>query len=193
MLRVFSCATFNDLIKIINEIDNVDIPTIPLSRTGFDKVMNGINKYAPLIGSYNDVVNTAKTYEVNRTKDNLNSFYISTAIFALDATVVVTTLFHSITFKAVGTVYRASGLNTFAFKNPALVSFILKNSYRTVKATLVKESRNLAIFILDSLVKLNEGTDWDQINKDAKKVLGSVQDSITKINISDYISRYFPD
>jgi len=180
---------FNGLIRIINEIDKVDMPLIPITDSSWKKAMDNINKYTPLIGSYNDVVTSAKLYQSEKSEDNLNDFYISTALFAFDATVIIFAVFHTITFNAVGTVYRASGLNTFAFKNPALVSFILKNSYRTVKITLVKESRKIALFILDSLVKINEGIDWNQINADAKQFISNTQEKIIAFNITSSLQK----
>ena len=57
----------NSLIDIMNRQEIYDIPKIEVTYSTWNKSMDVIETYGPLIGSYNEVILSAKTYEINPT------------------------------------------------------------------------------------------------------------------------------
>ncbi|MBU4124072.1 MAG: hypothetical protein KKI14_01240, partial [Nanoarchaeota archaeon] len=128
----------NGLISILNDKTKTKIPELKKTKDAWDKASKTINKYAPLINNYNDVIYSSKNFSLSPTKDKYNQFYQDVGIFSLEITFISATLFHTATFNSVGTFYRASGLNTFAFKCPSCISAMLSTSYWIIKTVLVE-------------------------------------------------------
>jgi len=80
--------SINSLIDLLNRQERYDIPKIEVTSVTWNKAMNVIETYGPLIGSYNEVISSARAYETNPTSDNFKIFYINTASFAIEVILI---------------------------------------------------------------------------------------------------------
>lgn len=129
--------TMNDGAKILNAGFEHQIPFLEDTLEGYDKASKIIVKYAPLIGSYNDMVNAARNVDVSN-PDSATCFYIQTGIFSLELTLISTAVYAGPAYVIVGNAYRASGLQFIAFKCPSCVSTVLSHAHWFVRTTFVE-------------------------------------------------------
>ena len=141
----------NDLISVLNEQGKFNIPMLKNTQEAWGEVSKKITKYGPLINNYENLTESAKIFEDNQCKENYQNFYLSLGKFSLETSVIGMTLFYSVTFKTVGTLYRASGLNIIALKCPSCISIILSDAYWTIKTVLVEESSKIADGIINKI------------------------------------------
>jgi len=141
----------NDLISVLNEQGKFNIPMLKNTQEAWGEVSKKITKYGPLINNYENLTQSAKIFEDNQCKENYQNFYLSLGKFSLETSVIGMTLFYSVTFKTVGTLYRASGLNIIALKCPSCISIILSDAYWTIKTVLVEESSKIADGIINKI------------------------------------------
>jgi len=155
----------NTLIKILNQKSDgiFNIPEIEVTLESFQKASRFITEYGPLINNYNDVVETAK--QVNEGKSEKKEFYKTSAIFGLEVAVIFTGMFYPFSYKTVGVLYRAVGLNRFALDCPSCVSFILSNAHWTIRTALVEESSKVAETLLDAIESAYDSRSSDPIGK----------------------------
>jgi hypothetical protein len=141
----------NDLIKILNEKTELfNIPKFEVTREAWEKVSKKITEYSPLINNYNNVVFAAKQYKQTLLKNDLHNFYTEAAVFGLEAGIIVSAVFYSAAFNAVGIAYRFVGLNRLALECGPCVSVILSRAHWAVRTLLVEGSAKFADAILDS-------------------------------------------
>ena len=76
------------------------------------------------------------------------SFYTKTAIFSVELTLISTSFSAGTSYKIVGEVYRASGLQSFAFKCPSCVSAALSNAHWFVRTHFVHATSIVVIGVL---------------------------------------------
>ena len=141
----------NDLILILNKELGIKIPLLDTSQEAWNEASKKINKYAPLINNYQELIKSAKRFENEKNEENYREFYLKLGQFSLETTIISATVFHTITFNTVGHLYRASGLNIIALKCPTCVSIILSNAYWSLKTILVEESSEIAEGLINDL------------------------------------------
>lgn len=142
----------NNLILILNEQSDIfNIPSLPATQDAWKKVSKSITEYGPLINNYNEVVHSAIIYENNRNGGNLKIFYTASGKFAFETAIIIGAVFYTVSFKAVGIVYRAVGLNRLALSCGSCVSVILSQAHWTIRTALVEGSSQFAQKILDNL------------------------------------------
>ncbi|MCL5018675.1 MAG: hypothetical protein M1416_02845 [Candidatus Pacearchaeota archaeon] len=141
----------NDLILILNEQGKFNIPLLKNTQEAWGEVSKKITKYGPLINNYQNLTESAKIFKNNQCDENYKNFYLSLGKFSLETSVIGLTLFYSVTFKTVGTLYRASGLNIIALKCPSCVSTVLSGAYWTIETVLVEESSKVADGIITKI------------------------------------------
>jgi hypothetical protein len=155
----------NVLVKLLNKESNgtFSIPLIDISFTEYQNMSRVITKYSPLIGNYNDVVESAK--QVHNGKSDKKEFYKASAILGLEVAVIFSGIFYQISYDSVGVVYRAVGLNRFAFEYPSCVSFILSEAHWAIRTALVEESSKIANTFLDAIQSTYNFLSSDPIKK----------------------------
>jgi len=141
----------NNLILILNDGLETEIPLLEKTQEAWGKASKTITKYGPLINNYNGVILSAKDFESLPSEDRYKKVYQELGVFSLELTFISATLFHTATFNSVGTFYRASGVNTFAFKCPSCVSVMLSSAYWTIKTVLVEKASEGAESFFDKL------------------------------------------
>ncbi len=142
----------NNLILILNEQSDIfNMPLIPATQDAWKKVSNSITEYGPLINNYNEVVYSAINYESNHNDENLKIFYSASGKFAFETAIIIGAVFYTASFKAVGMVYRAVGLNRLALSCGTCVGVILSQAHWTIRTALVEGSSQFAQKILDNL------------------------------------------
>ena len=134
----------NTLIEILNRQTEYDVPLFPITRDVWSKVSTTITKYGPLVNNYNEVVLSAKKYDSSRDQENKKDFYIVTARFGFEASLIIWAVFYSAAYNSVGIVYRSIGLNKLAFKHPIIVKTILSNWHWILRNTLVETASQVA-------------------------------------------------
>src|SRR3989344_2439572 len=79
----------NNLIVILNEQNDLfNIPQIPATQDAWNKASKTITEYGPLINNYNEVINSAKTYDISRNDENLKLFYSASGKFAFETAII---------------------------------------------------------------------------------------------------------
>ena len=151
--KVFA-DSINNLIVILNEQNDLfSIPQIPATQNAWNKASKTITEYGPLINNYNEVIHSARTYDISHNDENLREFYSSSGKFAFETAIIVGTVFYTASFEAVGIVYKAVGLNRLALSCGTCVSVILSHAHWTIRTVLVEGSSQFAQKILDNFQK----------------------------------------
>jgi len=145
----------NDLILILNEQAEFNIPELKNTQEAWSGVSKKITKYSPLINNYDDLIKNAIMYNQKPSKENYQNFYLSLGKFSLETSIIGITLFYTASYQTVGALYRASGLAPLALKCPSCVSVTLSSAYWTIKTVLVEESSKIAENIIN---KIKEGS-----------------------------------
>ena len=120
----------NTLIKILNEQTTwFDISYLDDSVGAFTKLSKSIEdvdkkvtKWGPLVNNYNEVIEYAKIYKNNSTKENKNNFYYASTKFGFEFSIISGAVFYQASYQTVGGLYRISGLSSFARTCPTCVS-----------------------------------------------------------------------
>lgn len=141
----------NLAILIISEQTKINIPKLKTTQEAWGKASKIIIKYGPLIDNYNSLVSSAKIYDLDRTEENYNLFYKELGVFSLEFTFISATLFHQVTFKLVGGVFRGLGIGSLALKCPTCASAIMSTAYWALKGVLVESASSLADSIFKNL------------------------------------------
>lgn len=139
--------TMNDGILIVNRELGPNIPLLETTQEGYGKISNMITKHAPLIKSYNNMVIAAQKVDTSN-PNSISCFYTRTAIFSVELTLISTSFSAGTSYKIVGEVYRASGLQSFAFKCPSCVSTSLSNAHWFVRTYFIQASSLIVIGVL---------------------------------------------
>lgn len=145
--------TMNDGARILNANLGYQIPFLEATQEEYDNYSKIILKYAPMVSSYNNMVHSAKNVDPSD-QNSVTCFYISSAIFSLELTLISSAVYSGPAYSLVGTVYRASGLQSVAFKCASCISTILSNAYWFVRATFVEGTASALIIILDGINRL---------------------------------------
>lgn len=161
----------NNLIRILNE--QSDWFNIPEIGDDYSKVSQFITEYSPLIKNYNEVVYTARGFEANKTDKNLQDFYIASSRFGFETITIMGGVFYAPSFDTVGSIYRASGLQTLAFKCSTCVSIALQEVHWTIRTALVETSSLTAKAILEINPKDLDKINMDSIRNEANKIINS--------------------
>ncbi|NQV00433.1 MAG: hypothetical protein HQ538_06865 [Parcubacteria group bacterium] len=139
----------NILIEILNRQIEYDIPLFPATQNVWSKVSTTITKYGPLVNNYNEVVHSAKKYASSGRSEDKKEFYIATARFGFETTLIVWAVFYSAAYNSVGIVYRSIGLNRLAFSHPVLVKTLLSSWHWILRTALVESASYAAINIFN--------------------------------------------
>lgn len=140
--------TMNGGIRIVNIELGPNIPLLVTTQEEYGKISKTITRYAPMINSYNNMVNAAQKVDISD-QNSISCFYTRTAIFSVELTLISTSFSAGTSYKIVGEVYRASGLQSFAFKCPSCVSASLSNAHWFVRTHFVHTTSIVVIGVLE--------------------------------------------
>ncbi len=129
---------FNNLGEIINNQKIVQIPKLDTSEATHKRILKFIVEFGPLVDNYNQVIGASKVYNRTRSQKDLELFYSQAGNFALELSLINAAVFYSPSYKTVGTIYRASGLQVIAPKCGGCVSVVLSTSHWTIRNGLVE-------------------------------------------------------
>lgn len=146
-------GSVNTLFKFLNREGGYDFQLLKGTRSEYEKISKFITEYGPLIDNYNSVIIAARNYNENDSQ-SVKEYYKALGILGVEFSIIYATVWYSPTYKAVGLVYRGSGLNRLAFKCPTLISFILKNAHWGLRNILVDKTSDAVEFFISEL----EGT-----------------------------------
>ena len=161
--------------KILNEKGNgmFNIPLLIVTQESLSKLSKVVTEYSPLIKSYNDVIKSAR--EVDEGKSGTEEFYKASAIFGLEFATIYWAVFYGASYSSVGYVYRAVGLNRFAFECGPCISFILSNAHWAVRTALVEESAKRVEWVFDKIENLIDSGTFDSVYKAAQSLKNQIQ------------------
>ncbi|MBW6442748.1 hypothetical protein K0A97_03145 [Patescibacteria group bacterium] len=178
--------SFNNMITILDNQKMFDIPKMNINQESYDKTLKFLTEYGPLVNNYNEVIESAKKYNLTRLDEDLKYFYGKASNFALELILIEGAVFYGPSYNTVGKVYRASGLQTLAFKCGGCVKVALSTAHWTMRNGLVELSSQFAKAIddepkgkwdsitLDSLMKKGN-TFLDKTQEVANKTLAEVK------------------
>ena len=119
-----SVSKFKNFVNDINEILKVSnnrfgtnfrrIETNDVKFKEFSRNLNKIQKYTPLIKSYNNLINSANSINKNKS-ETINRFYENLFLFGIDVVLVHNQVFHKFTYTSVD--YLANELRLVKIKN----------------------------------------------------------------------------
>ena len=142
----------NTLIIILNEQELFNVPILPSPTIdNWDKISKSITKWSPLINNYNEVILSAKEYEKNPDRSNLEDFYVASGKFSIETALVVWSSFYGLAYNGVGIVYRSIGLNKYAVSCPTCVKAILSNAHWFVRTVLVEGSSKVSEIVMNHM------------------------------------------
>ena len=160
---VIFADSINSLIDLLNRQEMYDIPKIEVTSVTWNKAMNAIETYGPLIGSYNEVISSARIYEISPTSDNFRIFYINTASFAIeviliyDIAVANPSILRAIMKPAIKqletltiTITRLSKINKYC---PTCYTTIVEKVEDVIMQTLKEDLLDGAGFIMDQIIR----------------------------------------
>lgn len=143
----------NYLMDILEDKTDFKIPNrFDTTVEGYKKVSKVLTEYAPLIDNYNKLVNSSRNVKPGDSA-SLQTFYISASIFGAESTIVYVAAFAGPSYDAVGAVYRASGLQSLAFKCGSCVAVVLSEAHWFIRTALVEGSSQTFEGIMSSLPK----------------------------------------
>lgn len=145
--------TMNDSVKILNEKLGYQIPYLAGTQEEYERSTKIITKYTPLVNSYNKMIYSAKQVDTSN-QNSITCFYIQSATFSLELTLISTAIYSGTAYGLVGTIYRSSGLQSVAFKCASCVSTILSNAHWFVRATFVEGTAVAFSTILHGINKM---------------------------------------
>ncbi|MBN1860307.1 MAG: hypothetical protein JW840_02475 [Candidatus Thermoplasmatota archaeon] len=145
----------NALFKFLNREGGYDFQILKGTQEEYEKISKIVTEYTPLIDNYNSVIYASRNYNENDS-DSVEKYYKALGILGLEFTIIYTALWYSPTYKAVGMVYRWSGLNKLAFRCPTLISFILSKAHWGLRSILVNTSSETVDFFIDKLSSYKE-------------------------------------
>ena len=182
--------SFNNMIIILNNQKIFNIPKININQESYDKTLNFLTEYGPLVNNYNEVILSAKRYNATRLDKDLEYFYGKTSNFALELTLIQGAVFYSPSYNTVGKVYRASGLQTLAFECGGCVKVALSTTHWTMRNGLVELSSQFA-----ETIDTTSKEKWDSITLESlqqkgnnfwDKTQGITNDTITGLKNYNY-------
>ena len=153
----------NILIKILNEKAEgiFDIPSLEVSNESYKKASRVITEYGPLINNYNEVIDTAKLVENGDNEPT--EFYLAAGKFGFELALINWGVFYGASYKSVGIVYRAVGLNKLAPHCGSCISVILQSAHWTMRNFLVEETSELVEPVIDSIGQFYESDTYKSI------------------------------
>jgi hypothetical protein len=99
----------NVFAKIANENTGLTIPELKISESQFVQLMDGAQKYTPLIDPYNDLIE--KSLSVDRDNpQSIEDFYVSFGKFSVSVFLVQSNAIHKGTFVTLGHINGATGI-----------------------------------------------------------------------------------
>jgi flagellar basal body-associated protein FliL len=171
----------NNLIYILNEQQEwFEIPTLGTTVENWNKISKVLTEYGPLIGNYNDVIFSAKKFEESGSNESLEEFYISSSHFAFESLMIWGTVFYKTSYKTVGVIYRASGLNRLALSCPSCVRIALSSSHWAIRNSLVETSSLVANKIIELKQDSFEKVTLDSLQETGKGLLDTGVELIEK-------------
>ncbi len=141
----------NTAISIINDQTGANIPLLETTTEGWHKLSKKINRYGPLINEYNSLVTSAKRYEEDPTRYNLEVFYKDLGAFSLEMALILSPIPWKQNYEITWIFYRMSGLYTIASKCPSCIKSILSTTHWTIRSAMVEEEARWMIEVIDSL------------------------------------------
>lgn len=148
---VDSFETFKELadnlnlaIEILNEKSKTQIDFIEPTKETWNSISKVLTEYAPLIDNYNQLVSTAKDFDIERTEFKLNEFYLASSKFGIELALIMGTVFYGASYNIVKYVYFNSGMTRFALKCSTCVSTVLGQAHWTIRNYFVASSAIIA-------------------------------------------------
>lgn len=140
----------NFLLKFLNKECGFEYKLLDKSTEEYDTISNHIIRYTPLVGNYNELIESAQSYNESD-EETVKNFYISLGVFGFEFALIFGHVWYKTSFNVVGVFYKYSGLNRLAFKCPTLISTILSMAHWELRNKLVDETSNLMKRILMGL------------------------------------------
>ncbi len=170
--------------KILEEKTGLDMPRLDSTQRGWDKFSKVVTEYAPLVGNYNNLIRAAKNLKENYSESSLNNFYANSTIFGAEVSIIYFTAFADVTYQSVGVLYRASGIQAFAFKCGACISAALTESHWLLRTALVETSSKA----LESVINIteyiaNNGISIQEFENAPVEVMNKISNYYTSLNI----------
>jgi hypothetical protein len=142
----------NAVINIMGREGNMDIG-FKGTREEYEKVSKVVSKWTPLIGDYNRLIDSAKTYDKNN-DESIKEYYTALGLFCLEMSLIYTHVWWKPTYSIVGSIYRWSGLNRLAFKCPSLIAYILSSAHWGLRSYLTNTTTESAEQLIDWMSKI---------------------------------------
>ena len=162
------------IIRILKEeADWFDIPEIKDDFHSYQQLSQKLTEYGPLIKNYNEVIASAQKFKMERSNETLQSFYISSSRFAFETITIIGAVYYTASFKTVGEVYRASGLQHLAFKCSSCISIALSSGHWTLRNSLVEGSSMTANYIMKLKIGEFEKIKMKQIRNEVNILIDS--------------------
>jgi hypothetical protein len=167
----------NDIIKILKDKTKFDsIPTLGDTQADYDKVSKVVTEWAPLVGNYNRLVNSARKFNESD-QSSVQEFYTSSAIFGAEASIIYAAAFYKPAYETVGIIYRGSGLQSLAFDCGPCVSVVLSQSHWLIRTAMVEASSKAVEYAINSFEALQNNSTTIQ---DFERNVGSFINNIGK-------------
>jgi len=100
---------FNRVSDIIKENTGKDFGKITISRGKYDEIMSTAVKYAPLVNSYNELIESSKNLDPED-EDSVRRFYIALFLVGVDIALINSGAIYKGTYKSVWEINQALGL-----------------------------------------------------------------------------------
>jgi len=140
----------NKIIEISNENFGTNFRKIEVNNPEFKRLCKDINKiqrYLPLIGPYNRLINSAKKIDRGDLR-TVNRFYINLFSFSTDVVLIHNKVFHKLTFTSVG--YLNNKLKIAKIRSIcgySCHSFVLTKSYYFININIIQLKESLDVWL----------------------------------------------
>jgi len=147
--------TTNVAVSILNEKLLLQIPTLQVTSTEYDKATKMIARYAPVVDSYNKMIHSANNVDPLN-EDSVNCFLSRSAIFSLELAVVYTAFYAGPTYNAVNVIHRSWGFQQLAVKCASCVEAALSYVHWNMRTAFVQGTSLAATTALNEIDRLRK-------------------------------------
>jgi hypothetical protein len=136
----------NTVIRIMNEKIHTKLSEIDSTPSGYDNFKT-LMKYSPLIGSYNDLYNSAVALPSENDLDYTN-FYVNLTKFSFDFAVLQSQLSYHIAYSATGEIVSTFGLDELApYVGDTAFSAFESGIHWTFRGAIDNQTNNLINYV----------------------------------------------
>ncbi len=169
----------NNFIEIMNDELDLDVPLLKIESDSWEKFSKNLNKYSPVIGNYNAVVDSAVKFSHTHLSDDKKTFYILSMALIFEVGTIAFASFYSISYNTIGTFYFKSGLSRYAQNHPVLVSKILSWFHWTYRNILVNYASTIFAGILTYMTNEFPEIDFNKSLTETNKYLMNIKNKVT--------------